>query len=83
MRILHVAPMYFPALGGAELHLKEISEGLAARGHQVTVFTANACNSWHLADGVSAELPPFEVVNGVTVLDFIRMDNSGVKYSTR
>src|SRR4029453_12860360 len=49
---------------------KEISEGLAARGHEVTVFTANACNSWHLADGVSAELPPIEVINGVTVVRF-------------
>jgi glycogen synthase len=62
--------MYFPALGGAELHLKEISEGLAARGHKVTVFAANACNSWHLADGVSAGFPPVEVVNGVTVVRF-------------
>jgi glycosyltransferase involved in cell wall biosynthesis len=70
MRILHISPMYFPTLGGAELHLREISEGLAARGHQVTVFTANACNSWHLADGVSAGFPPVEVINGVRVVRF-------------
>lgn len=39
MRILHVTPNYYPALGGSDFHIKEISERLAARGHEVTVLT--------------------------------------------
>ena len=56
MRILHVSPMYFPVLGGAELHLKEISEGLAARGHDVTVLTTNTGHSWDLWDAKPGNL---------------------------
>jgi len=42
MRILHVIQRYWPAVGGAEIHLGEISERLAAEGHQVTVATTDA-----------------------------------------
>ena len=68
MRILHVSPMYFPVLGGAELHLKEVSEGLAARGHEVTVLTTNARNSWDLHDAKPANLPEAESINGVKIV---------------
>lgn len=68
MRILHVSPMYPPILGGAELHLKEISEGLAARGHEVTVLTTNVCNSWDLWNAKPANLPEVESINGVKIV---------------
>ena len=68
MRILHVSPMYFPVLGGAELHLREISEGLAARGHEVTVLTSNICNSWDLWNAKPANLPEVESINGVKIV---------------
>ncbi len=68
MKILHVSPMYSPAVGGAELHLKEISEGLAARGHDVTVLTTNARNSWDLSDAKPANLPEVESIKGVKVV---------------
>ncbi len=42
MRILHLSPRYWPAVGGAEIHLGEISARLAAEGHQVTVATSDA-----------------------------------------
>jgi glycosyltransferase involved in cell wall biosynthesis len=42
MRILHVAPRYWPALGGAESHIAELSQRLAAEGHAVTVVTTAA-----------------------------------------
>ena len=44
MRILHVIQRYWPAVGGAEIHLGVISERLAAEGHQVTVATTDALN---------------------------------------
>jgi len=42
LRILHVIQRYWPARGGAETHLGEISTRLAAEGHQVTVATTDA-----------------------------------------
>lgn len=42
MRILHLIQRYWPASGGAEVHLGEISTRLAAEGHQVTVATTDA-----------------------------------------
>ena len=62
--------MYFPVIGGAERHLKEISERLAARGHQVTVFTANARDAWELAEGKDGGFPRLEIINGVETRRF-------------
>jgi len=44
MCILHVFQRYWSAVGGAEILLCEISERLAAKGHQVTVATTDALN---------------------------------------
>ncbi|MHB9129425.1 MAG: glycosyltransferase family 4 protein, partial [Candidatus Humimicrobiaceae bacterium] len=41
MKIIHITPFYPPHLGGMENVVKEISENLAKRGHQVTVFTSD------------------------------------------
>lgn len=42
MRVLHVTQRYWPAVGGAENYLREISHRLAQTGHQVTVATTDA-----------------------------------------
>jgi glycosyltransferase involved in cell wall biosynthesis len=42
MKILQVAHRYPPQTGGVETHVKEISERLVERGHDVTVFSADA-----------------------------------------
>jgi len=42
MNILQVTPRYPPQSGGVETHVKEISERLVDRGHDVTVLTADA-----------------------------------------
>jgi len=42
MRILHLIQRYWPARGGAEIHLGELSSRLADDGHQVTVATTDA-----------------------------------------
>ncbi|MDP1850656.1 MAG: glycosyltransferase family 4 protein [Solirubrobacteraceae bacterium] len=39
MRILHTAELYAPVLGGAQEVVRQISERLVARGHEVTVAT--------------------------------------------
>lgn len=42
MRVLHLIPRYYPARGGAETHMAELSQRLAAAGHQVMVATTDA-----------------------------------------
>jgi glycosyltransferase involved in cell wall biosynthesis len=71
MKIIHVSPMYAPALGGAEHHLKTISEGLVSRGHDVTVLTANVGSHEDLWPGRCGHLPAKEVMNGVKVIRFL------------
>jgi glycosyltransferase involved in cell wall biosynthesis len=42
MRILHLIQRYWPAIGGAELYMRDLSVQLAAEGHQVVVATTDA-----------------------------------------
>jgi glycogen synthase len=67
MKVLHISPTYFPAMGGAEAHLQAISEALACRGHEVTVLTTNVRSHWDLWPGRGGNLPDKEVINGVEV----------------
>jgi glycosyltransferase involved in cell wall biosynthesis len=39
MRILMISDFYHPVLGGVEKHVRSLSQGLAQRGHQVSVVT--------------------------------------------
>lgn len=57
MRILQVCPKYYPAIGGVEEYVKNISERLA-KEHELTVF---ACDP---------SLPKEEKINGVLVRRF-------------
>ena len=70
MKIFHISPAYFPAVGGAELHIRELSEGLASRGHRVTVLTGNTRNLWDMIKGIGGGLPRVELINGVKVVRF-------------
>ena len=58
MKILQVCSQYFPAVGGAEEYVRNISERLAKR-HEVTIFTTN-----------NLGLPKEEELNGVLVKRF-------------
>lgn len=42
MKVLHCLHQYYPAIGGAENLMKDVSERLAARGHEVTVIATTA-----------------------------------------
>ena len=68
MKILNVSPLYFPAGRGAEHHMREVSERLVARGHQVTVLTTNAMSGHDLWCGISGALKEVESINGVRVV---------------
>src|SRR5262245_24534024 len=58
MRILMVLTYYHPHWTGLTANAKRLAEGLAARGHSVTVFTSR-----HQSD-----LAPQETVHGVDVI---------------
>jgi glycosyltransferase involved in cell wall biosynthesis len=68
MRVLFVVQRYGLEInGGAEQHCRWLAEGLATRGHQVTVATSCATNymTWR------NELPPgISRINGVDVIRF-------------
>lgn len=44
MKILHIYKDYYPVLGGIENHIRTLAEGLAARGHEVTVLVCHTQN---------------------------------------
>lgn len=71
MRILHIAPRYWPAQGGAEELLGEASRRLVADGHQVTVATTDACSVNLLWNPNGQRLPAREEEHeGVRILRF-------------
>ena len=57
MKILFVLEHYHPYLGGAEKLFKQLAEGLAARGDEVTVLTTR----------FKKDLPDQEIIGGVHV----------------
>lgn len=63
MKILHTAEWYPPSVGGVQLFMQQISERLAARGHDVTVATARLPGRTGSAGGVRIE--EFEVTGSV------------------
>ena len=58
LRILHTADTYYPYVDGVAVATQRISEGLAARGHQVTVATGKHPRR------------NFQSLNGVRVVEF-------------
>lgn len=63
MRIAQVCPFYYPRLGGVETVVKEYSERLVKRGHEVSVYAVDG--GWRS--------PWVEDVNGVKVHRSIRI----------
>jgi len=57
MRILFIAPSYYPHIGGVEYVVKSVAERLAKAGHEVTVVAGES----------NIDRPYEEVVNGVRV----------------
>ena len=58
MRILHLCLTYHPAIGGADLFVRRLAEGQAARGHEVEVHTSDLLEHvrfLRLDDSVSRE----------------------------
>jgi len=56
MKIFQVVPYFPPHIGGMEFYVQRLSEELAARGHEVIVFTSS-----------KAGFPYYDKVNGVKI----------------
>lgn len=57
MRLVLAVERYFPAIGGAERVVQRVAEGLAGRGHDVTVITSGPRSSERVS-GVAVERFP-------------------------
>jgi len=68
VRILHVVPAYHPAIGGAGILIRAVSERLAARGHHVTVFTRRVRTP--IAFAPDPTLPRTAMLSGVRLRRF-------------
>lgn len=60
MKIAQVCPRYFPDIGGVETDVKEISERLVLKGHDIEVITTDP----------SGKLKKEDIINGVKVIRF-------------
>ena len=70
MNICHVVPIYLPGiLPGCSKYIRDISKGLAGRGHSVTVLTANAITGRGWVDPLHGQYAPVkeEVIEGVRI----------------
>ena len=68
IKVLHVVQNYHPAIGGAELLVKNLSEGLVERGYQTAVLTSNAPSSEaYINSRIKTFSPGIEIINGVVV----------------
>ncbi len=71
MRILHIVQRYWPAQGGAETYLHEISARLVAEGHSVTVATTDSLDFELFWDPFRRRIPePEGYQDGVRILRF-------------
>lgn len=70
MKILFVTHRYPPHTGGVETHVKEIATRLVDRGHDVTVFSADA----------GSDVPSSEFDSGVRVQRFRSFSMGGAFY---
>jgi glycosyltransferase involved in cell wall biosynthesis len=63
LKVAQLVPYYAPVIGGVEVVCQYISEELAARGHEVHVFTANRSHK----GSSRRQMPAEEIKNGVHV----------------
>lgn len=60
MKIAQICPRYFPDIGGVETDVKEISERLVLKGHEVEVITTDP----------GGKLKKKDIINGVKITRF-------------
>src|SRR5512136_2674422 len=69
MKIIQISPYFPPHVGGVEYHVKELADGLARRGHQVTV--ASSCGRW---SGELISMPSIDLFYSPIPIKFPRLE---------
>lgn len=72
MRLLHVTHQYWPAIGGAEKYIADVSAELARRGHEIDVITTRSRDYHTWANS----LPREERHEGVSICRFDSLGRS-------
>ncbi len=68
IKLLFVTHLFYPAIGGVELHIKNVSAELVKRGYEVSVLTTNAYSTEAFFLGDKRRIAePEAVVDGVRV----------------
>ncbi|MCX7973834.1 MAG: glycosyltransferase family 4 protein [Candidatus Aminicenantes bacterium] len=67
-KVLFISHLYYPAVGGAERAFRQLAEGLARRGWQVTVLTSDALSTEHFFTHIQTNLKKNEVIEKVEVI---------------
>jgi glycosyltransferase involved in cell wall biosynthesis len=68
MKLLFVTHLFYPAIGGVELHIKNVSEGLVKRGFRVKVLTTDAYSTEAFFLGDKRRIDKVqEIIDGVEV----------------
>jgi len=72
MKIVHICPLYYPSIGGNQIHMQMLSEKLAELGEDVSIFTSNVTGASQLVEREPDQqlLPEEEIINGVRVRRF-------------
>lgn len=68
VKLLFVTHLFYPAVGGVEIHIKNLSEGLVKRGFDVNILTSNAYSTEGFFLGDKRRIDRVqETINGVHV----------------
>lgn len=75
MKICITYPLYFPYVGGVELHIHDLAAYLAHRGHEVYVFTSRMKRSLYKTEyplkfNEAVQQPPIERKSGYFIIRF-------------
>lgn len=69
MHIVHLTPNFYPAVGGVETYVYELSKRLVERGNEVTVltsdvlrFTRKKLKDFEIIDGIKVYRMPFQLI---------------------
>lgn len=72
MKIIHVCPLFYPSIGGNQIHVQQLSEKLSTLGDKVHVMTARVSDRPYFMtrDPMLEAIPLQEDINGVSVHRF-------------
>lgn len=75
IRVVHLCPLYTPAIGGVERFVSKLSEAMVARGDRVEVWTTTAATVSALTDAAGEHFDP-----GPALIGSVRVRRFPIRY---